>query len=168
MPYSVLTFNSLLYLCIEMKQTVILLLLVVLCAFGTRAQQTDSIRISLLTCGAGNEIYSLFGHTAIRYEDPEHHIDAVFNYGMFSFNTPNFILRFTLGETDYQLGVNSYEHFAAEYAFLGRDVRQQVLNLTPQEKNVCSPYSKRTTAPKTACTAIISSTTTVPPAHGIS
>ncbi len=134
MPYSVLTFNSLLYLCIEMKQTVILLLLVVLCAFGTRAQQTDSIRISLLTCGAGNEIYSLFGHTAIRYEDPEHHIDAVFNYGMFSFNTPNFILRFTLGETDYQLGVNSYELFAAEYAYLGRDVRQQVLNLTPQEK----------------------------------
>ena len=117
-----------------MKRAVILSLLVFFSALGARAQQTDSIRISLLTCGAGEEIYSLFGHTAIRYENPARGIDAVFNYGMFSFNTPNFILRFTLGETDYQLGVSSYERFAAEYAYLKRYVRQQALNLTRQEK----------------------------------
>ena len=69
------------------------------------ASGNDSIRLSLLTCAPGEEIYSLFGHTAIRYEDPANGIDAVFNYGLFSFNTPNFILRFSLGETDYQLGL---------------------------------------------------------------
>lgn len=58
------------------------------------ASDNDSIRLSLLTCAPGEEIYSLFGHTAIRYEDPVNGIDAVFNYGLFSFNTPNFILRF--------------------------------------------------------------------------
>lgn len=94
----------------------------------------DSIRFSLLTCGAGEEIYSLFGHTAIRYENFTRGIDAVFNYGIFSFNTPNFILRFTLGETDYQLGVTSYEHFASEYTWTGRDVWQQTLNLNTEEK----------------------------------
>ncbi|MBD9145923.1 MAG: DUF4105 domain-containing protein [Bacteroides clarus] len=94
----------------------------------------DSIRISLLTCASGEEIYSLFGHTAIRYENHTRGIDAVFNYGIFNFNAPNFILRFALGETDYQLGVNSYERFAAEYHYLERDVWQQELNLTPQEK----------------------------------
>lgn len=94
----------------------------------------DSIRISLLTCAAGGEIYSLFGHTAIRYENPAQGIDAVFNYGMFNFNAPNFILRFALGETDYQLGMTDYEHFAAEYNYLGRDVWQQTLNLTEEEK----------------------------------
>ena len=78
----------------------------------------DSIRISLLTCASGEEIYSLFGHTAIRYENHTRGIDAVFNYGIFNFNAPNFILRFALGETDYQLGVNSYERFAAEYHYL--------------------------------------------------
>ena len=85
----------------------------------------DSIRISLLTCASGGEIYSLFGHTAIRYENFTRGIDAVFNYGMFNFNAPNFIFRFALGETDYQLGVTNYEHFASEYNYLGRDVWQQ-------------------------------------------
>lgn len=94
----------------------------------------DSIRFSLLTCGAGEEIYSLFGHTAIRYENFSRGIDAVFNYGIFSFNTPNFILRFTLGETDYQLGVTSYKQFAYEYTWTGRDVWQQTLNLNAEEK----------------------------------
>ena len=98
------------------------------------ANSNDSIRLSLLTCAPGEEIYSLFGHTAIRYENPSQGIDAVFNYGLFSFNTPNFIFRFSLGETDYQLGVTDYEHFAAEYAFYGRSVWQQTLNLTDEEK----------------------------------
>ena len=35
---------------------------------------------------------------------------------MFSFNTPNFILRFVTGETDYQLGIIPYPYFEAEYA----------------------------------------------------
>lgn len=98
------------------------------------ANSNDSIRLSLLTCAPGEEIYSLFGHTAIRYEDPAQGIDAVFNYGLFSFNTPNFIFRFSLGETDYQLGVTDYSRFAAEYEYFGRSVWQQTLNLTNKEK----------------------------------
>lgn len=98
------------------------------------ANNNDSIRLSLLTCAPGEEIYSLFGHTAIRYENPSQGIDVVFNYGLFSFNTPNFIFRFSLGETDYQLGATDYERFAAEYAFFGRSVWQQTLNLTDEEK----------------------------------
>ncbi len=97
-------------------------------------QKQDSIRISLLTCAPGTPIYSLFGHTAIRYENPERNIDAVFNYGLFSFNTPNFILRFALGETDYQLGIQPFDHFRYEYEYFGREVRQQTLNLTADEK----------------------------------
>ena len=61
---------------------------------------SDSIRISLLTCAAGEEIYSLFGHTALRYENYTRGTDIVFNYGIFDFSAPNFVLRFTLGETD--------------------------------------------------------------------
>ncbi|NDW13248.1 DUF4105 domain-containing protein [Bacteroides sp. 214] len=95
---------------------------------------SDSIRLSLLTCDAGEEIYSLFGHTAIRYEVPEKSIDYVFNYGVFSFNTPNFVMRFVRGETDYMLGVSNYSNFAAEYAFRDRSVWQQELNLTQIEK----------------------------------
>lgn len=96
--------------------------------------QDDSIRVSLLTCAPGTEIYALFGHTALRYENPAQGQDLVFNYGLFSFNTPNFILRFVKGETDYKLGYTPYPYFESEYAMRGSSVYQQTLNLTPVEK----------------------------------
>lgn len=103
--------------------------------WGTEnSSSPDSARISLLTCAPGDEIYSLFGHTAIRYEDPSLGIDKVYNYGLFSFNAPNFILRFALGETDYQLGEEDYSRFAAVYQYFERSVWQQTLNLTHQER----------------------------------
>lgn len=98
------------------------------------AQKRDSIQFSLLTCSPGTEIYSLFGHTAIRYQNFTKSKDLVFNYGMFSFSSPNFIYRFVKGETDYQLGVNDIRSFKAEYMFRGSAVYQQVLNLTYSEK----------------------------------
>lgn len=122
------------------KLFLLLTLLSLLCCPPGAAQETegrpaeDSVRISLLTCAAGEEIYTLFGHTAIRYENPARGMDVVFNYGIFNFNAPHFVLRFALGETDYQLGACDYGRFAAEYLFYGRDVWQQTLNLTPAEK----------------------------------
>lgn len=98
------------------------------------AHPADSVRVSLMTCAPGQEIYSLFGHTAIRYEDPVRGIDVVFNYGMFSFDTPNFVGRFVKGETDYRLGVTEYPYFSMEYAMRGSAVYQQTLNLAPEEK----------------------------------
>ena len=103
--------------------------------WGTESPSSpDSVRISLLTCAPGEEIYSLFGHTAIRYEEPARGIDRVYNYGLFSFNTPNFTLRFALGNADYRLGVEDYRHFAVEYEYFGRSVWQQTLNLTAEEQ----------------------------------
>lgn len=119
--------NRLGYLC---------LLLLLLLPFQVKATAEDSVRISLLTCSPGQEIYSLFGHTAIRYEDPARGIDRVFNYGMFSFDTPNFVWRFVKGETDYQLGICDYVYFEAEYAMRGSSVYQQTLNLLPEEKQL--------------------------------
>ncbi|MDR0972844.1 MAG: DUF4105 domain-containing protein [Prevotellaceae bacterium] len=95
---------------------------------------SDTVRVSLLTCSAGTEIYSLFGHTAIRYEDPAADIDYVFNYGLFSFDTPNFIWRFMLGQTDYLLGINYYADFVRAYKASGRKVTAQYLNLSSEEK----------------------------------
>ena len=101
-----------------------------ICAIPVYASSLDSVRISLLTCAPGSEIYSLFGHTALRYENPAKGEDWVFNYGLFSFDTPNFVYRFVKGETDYQLGVIPYRYFEGEYAMRGSSVYQQELNLT--------------------------------------
>ncbi|MEG1686110.1 MAG: DUF4105 domain-containing protein, partial [Bacteroides sp.] len=72
--------------------------------------------------------------TAIRYENLEKGVDVAFNYGMFSFNSPNFIFRFVKGETDYELGVVDFSYFEREYAMRNSSVYQQTLNLQPEEK----------------------------------
>ena len=59
---------------------------------AVKAEHVDSIiHISLLTCQAGQEVYSLYGHTAIHYVNVEKGIDVAINYGMFSFSKPFFI-----------------------------------------------------------------------------
>ena len=119
-----------------MKRYLILLLAISI-GFGKLlplSAAEDSIRVSLLTCSPGTEIYALFGHTAIRYENKAKGADWVFNYGMFSFRTPNFVMRFIKGATDYQLGVIPYTYFEEEYIERGSYVEQQVLNLTFEEK----------------------------------
>ena len=116
------------------KMRYLLLFCFLIGMFPLRAQHSDSIRFSLLTCAPGQEIYELFGHTAIRYQNFTRNEDYVFNYGMFSFNTPNFVYRFVKGETDYRLGVTPYIYFESEYAMRGSSVYQQVLNLTESEK----------------------------------
>ena len=98
------------------------------------ASARDSLRISLLTCAAGEEIYTLFGHTAIRCENLTRKTDVVYNYGVFDFSSGGFVLRFALGETDYRLDKSRTDYFTYAYYYYGRDIRQQVLNLTQAEK----------------------------------
>lgn len=96
----------------------------------------DSVEISLLTCQPHDEVYSLYGHTAIRYHDMHQkgEVDAAFNYGVFNFHAPHFVARFVFGLTDYELGVFPYHLFQNEYRHFGSMVTEQVLNLTAQEK----------------------------------
>ena len=96
--------------------------------------QADSIEISLLTCGPRQQVYSLYGHTAIRFQDKQTGRDIAINYGVFSFDQPFFVLRFVFGLTDYEMGIAPFDIFEWEYDPTGCGVRQQVLNLTAQEK----------------------------------
>lgn len=99
-----------------------------------RAAVDDSIEVGLVTCQPGQKVYSLYGHTAIRYHDFRTGEDWVFNYGVFNVHKPHFVLRFLFGLTDYELGVLPMEIFRKEYASEGREVWEQVLNMTTEEK----------------------------------
>lgn len=90
-------------------------------------------RFSVLTCSPGEEVYALYGHTALRYCDTDRGIDMVFNYGLFDFSAPNFGWRFVLGETDYMVGCVKFSDFLPEYAQRGSGVVEQVLDLTDTE-----------------------------------
>ena len=94
----------------------------------------DSVDISLLTCGPGQEVWSYYGHTALRIQDKVHGTDVAVNWGMFSFHQGFFVLRFVFGLTDYQIGIFPMSDFLAEYASEGRWVRQQRIRLSRNEK----------------------------------
>ena len=96
---------------------------------------SDSAYASILTCGAGEEFYTSFGHTAIRVYDPAIHLDVVYNYGTFDFDTPHFYWTFTLGKLNYCLSRTSFDAFMFEYRTEGRAVWEQRLRLTNQEVN---------------------------------
>ena len=99
-----------------------------------QANAMDSVEVSLLTCSPHEEIYSLYGHTALRWHDLREHKDMAFNWGVFNFQKPYFVLRFVFGLTDYELGVIPMNYFMQEYQSVGSSVTEQVLNLTPEEK----------------------------------
>ena len=95
--------------------------------------QQDSIRVTLLTCSPGQEVYSLYGHTAIRCQIPKDSVDAVFNYGVFDMSKPFFAWHFVLGQTDYMVQPIPWEYFIIDYKKRGSSITEQELNLTPSE-----------------------------------
>ncbi len=96
---------------------------------------TDTLTVSFMTCEPGTEIYELYGHSAIRIRTVSG-ADWVFNYGMFDFNTPNFVARFVLGKTDYYMAAYPFGNFISEYEYRGSAVIEQTLNLTKEEKEL--------------------------------
>jgi hypothetical protein len=101
------------------------------------AQQLSSeATVSILTCDPGVEVYSMYGHTAIRVSDPVNGLDVVFNYGVFSFEAPNFLYRFAKGQTDYLMDAGKFRSFLPQYEEEKRSVYEQVLNLSPEGKTL--------------------------------
>jgi hypothetical protein len=100
------------------------------------ARQTDAcrLRISILTCAPGEELYSTFGHTAIRIIDSATNNDLVFNYGTFDFSDPNFYSKFVKGKLEYFLSFQPLPDFLYGYQLEKRSVIEQELALTCQER----------------------------------
>ena len=116
-------------------------LLVMLCACLPAGAQTmtvedmDSIETGLVTCSPHDEVYSLYGHSALHVHDLRNDRHLVYNYGVFDFKKPHFVWRFIMGLTDYRLECYSdYEGWANYYKKWGCKMEEQVLNLTNEEK----------------------------------
>lgn len=103
---------------------------------------SDSSKISFITCGSGDELYSTFGHSAVRVYDPENEMDLVFNYGTFDFGDPEFYSKFVRGKLNYFLSVAHFEDFLDAYIDENRSVYEQVLNLSAKDRNAVFEYLK--------------------------
>lgn len=104
-------------------------------------QLSSSAQVSVLTLGPWQgELYSAFGHSAFRVYDPELGIDAFYNYGVFSFNQPNFYLNFAKGHLNYRLDVDPYPPYRDYYISNNRFVHEQVLNLNAEQTQKVFDY----------------------------
>lgn len=100
------------------------------------SENIESTEISVLTCDPGTQIYSLFGHSALRIKNPVNGHDLVVNWGLFEFSESQFQFGydFAKGRLKYYMGIQLMSNFMIEYRRAKRGVREQVLNLSDQEK----------------------------------
>jgi hypothetical protein len=113
-----------------------LIITIVSLFFGriTYAQNENDTIVYLLTCKPGTEIYSIYGHNALRVVDRYSGTDLVYNWGVFDFETPNFAWKFARGRLDYMIDMGTMNSFLRVYFYEERGVISQRINLTP--KNV--------------------------------
>ena len=128
---------------LPMKRILCIVLLIInyqlLIINSSKAQDTSHLRISLLTCTPGEELYSTFGHSAYRIVDSSRAFndqwrDVVYNYGTFNFDDEGFYIKFVRGKLLYYVSAAEFEGFKYDYQSTNRGITEQVLNLSAAEK----------------------------------
>ncbi len=101
----------------------------------------DDLQVSLLTCTSGDELYSTFGHSALRFHGliDGRMADKVYNYGTFEFGATTeaemkFYYKFAKGQLDYKLSEQNFPYFQYEYVVTKRGITEQVLDLDANQK----------------------------------
>ncbi len=106
--------------------------------YGARANVNYHVgelpRMTLLTCSPGEELYTCFGHSAIRYTDTLNGewVDFVFNYGTFEFSE-GFYLKFARGKLNYMLTVEEFGSFQQQYLYGGRGILENEFKLSAEQ-----------------------------------
>jgi len=119
---------------IKLKQFIFIAVSLLISGINTGQTLSPYSKVSIITCAPGNELYSTFGHSAVRIKDPVLRIDKVYNYGTFNFETPGFYMKFVRGKLDYMLSVSPYRYFVISYKQEKRAITEQVLNLSYTQK----------------------------------
>ncbi len=124
----------------KLKLVLILFFSIHISAFAQGPNLSSEAEISVLTIGPGASLNDSFGHSGYRVKDPINELDLVFNYGVYDFDTPNFYTKFAQGKLNYKIGLNYFEDFYVSYVAQNRWIKEQVLNLSPSEKQEIFDY----------------------------
>ena len=129
-----------------LRRALLILFAVVLC-LPVQAQQDTAIatppvqshlRISLLTCSPGEEIYETFGHSAIRIIDSTKTgkaRDVVYNFGFLDSSPDNTVMhQFLTDRVHVYLATNTIVQFNYQYGEQKRGVEEMVFLLSSEDK----------------------------------
>jgi hypothetical protein len=118
----------------KLRLSFIVFLFTLLSVSAQNFQLTPKSKISVLTIGPGESLNDAFGHSAFRIEDRSRGIDVVYGYGEYDFDAPNFYLKFAQGKLNYLISKNKFSDFYSHYMRYNRTIKEQVLNLSSEEK----------------------------------
>ena len=120
----------------SLKKTFVLLFLSLATAvLAQKVELSPLSKISVLTSGSGDVLYTAFGHSAIRVKDPALGIDVVYNYGIFDTSGENFYWKFSQGRMDYKLEREYFKNYITGYQIQNRWVEEQVLEVGLDDRN---------------------------------
>jgi len=101
----------------------------------TSPEPGSELTIYLMTMGAGDEVWEKFGHNAIWVHNTLTHSDVAYNWGLFDFDSKDFLPRFLKGDMLYWMGGFDLESTIDVYRQANRPVWAQELNLTPAQRS---------------------------------
>ena len=119
-------------------------------SFAQYPTLSEKAEVSLVTVGPGKYLYDCFGHNAIRIKDPAIALNRAYNYGTYDSFDDGFYLKFTMGTTDYKLSAYSFDRFEQTYRRQNRWMKEQVLDLTQDEKQQIFEYVENNAKPENA------------------
>jgi hypothetical protein len=125
-----------------------MLLLQPLGAQDSASASGESLRISVLTFGQGDAVFERFGHNALRIRDLATGEDLSYNWGLFSFDEPQFLRRFLSGNTNYWVDAFPTADMLDYYARNDRHSVEQDLNLTPAQRAELAAFVRTNVLPE--------------------
>lgn len=114
------------------------LLLSFFISFSQVPQLTKNTEISIITIGPGNLLNNSFGHSGFRVKNES--FDAIYDYGKYNFEDPNFYTNFARGKLKYLMGASNSKDVIRHYKQHNRSIKEQVLNLTQEQKETLLSY----------------------------
>lgn len=107
-------------------------------SFSQVPQLTENTEISIITIGPGNLLNDSFGHNGFRVKNE--YLDAIYDYGRYNFEDPNFYTNFAKGKLKYLMGAANTRDIIAYYKKQNRTIKEQVLNLNEAQKETLLSY----------------------------
>ncbi|MCY1031532.1 DUF4105 domain-containing protein [Corallococcus sp. BB11-1] len=101
--------------------------------WGKGESRGEDLSIWLVTFSPGDDVFAWWGHGSLVVEDRARQLQRLYNYGMYSFDDQT-VVRFAKGRLEFWVGESSVNGTFRLYKSLGRDVRVQELNLTPEQR----------------------------------
>ncbi len=117
-----------------------LVVLLAVTAVGAGAQEPadtgrgSELSVYLITMGPGKAVWERYGHNALWIQNERTGVGRAYNYGLFSFEQDNFIVRFVQGRPEYWMEGFDVQPHLRYYVSVNRSVWVQELNLASTQR----------------------------------